>query len=114
LDKLVEVQPGLVLGIAGTLFFKVDVRTGEVHYVKELGGEAFLGMRPYNRRLTMGPDGWVWLYIDNVISRIRPEDGMIERLLEARPAQNLLFFNNDVYLYGTASLRRISGLFSQK
>jgi hypothetical protein len=111
LDKLVEVAPGVVLGVVGTRFFKVDVRTGEVHYLKDLGGEAFRGLSTYDHRLILGPDGWVWLYIDNSISRIRPEDGVIERVLDAKPPQNLLFFNNDLYLYGTTSLRRIAGLF---
>lgn len=114
LDKLVEVEPGVVLGVAGTRLFKVHVRNGEVHYVKDLGGEAFRGLRTYDHRLPVGPDGWVWLYIDNSICRIRPEDGAIERVLEAKPPQNLVFFNHDLYLYGTSSLRRIRGLFADE
>ena len=110
LDKLVEVEPGIVLGLLGTRFFKADVRTGEVLWVQDLGGQAFGDMRSYNRRPILGPDGWVWLYVDNFISRIDSRTGYVERVLEARPAQNLLFVGRDLYLYGTTSLRRIRNI----
>lgn len=109
-DKLVEVEPGVVLGILGTRFFRCDVRTGEVHWVQELGGQAFGDMRSYNRRPVLGPDGWVWLYVDRTICRVEPRTGVIERILDAPPARNLLFVGNDLYLYGTTSLARIRGL----
>ncbi|MDW8129034.1 MAG: hypothetical protein RMI94_00675 [Bryobacterales bacterium] len=109
-DKLVEVEPGVVLGILGTRFFRCDVRTGEVHWVQDLGGQAFDDMRSYNRRPILGPDGWVWLYVGRTICRIEPRTGVIERILDAPPARNLLFMDGDLYLYGTTSLARIRGL----
>jgi hypothetical protein len=112
-DKLVEVTPGIVLGVLGDRVFKVDIRTGEVLYARELGGQAFQGILTYDHRLEKGPDGYIWLYVNNWISRIRPSDGAVERIVSAAPAGNLVFFGNGLYLYGSANLRVVRGLFAQ-
>jgi hypothetical protein len=111
LDKIVEVEPGVVFGINGDKCYKVDIRTGDVIYVKDLGGTAFPNMSSYNRRVTLGPDGCVWLYIDDWISRIRPSDGVVEKIVQTKPIGGLTFLNGELYIWGSASVRRITGLF---
>jgi len=110
-DKLVETSPGKVLGILGDKFFLVDILTGQVAYVKPLGGQAFPNILSYDRRPALGPDGKVYIYLDNSIARISPAWGTIERLVQAAaPAGNLMFLGNDLYIYGSTNLRRVRGL----
>jgi hypothetical protein len=113
LDKIVEVARGVVLGIADTRVYAVRTGTGEILYARELGGEPFRGVSKVDRRLVVGPDGYVWLPIDSVICRIDPANGSVEYVLDGVPARGLLFFRNDLYLYGDTSLRRVRGLFAR-
>ncbi|PIU53174.1 MAG: hypothetical protein COS90_07460, partial [Deltaproteobacteria bacterium CG07_land_8_20_14_0_80_60_11] len=113
--KILEVAPGVVLGVVPgkpkSWVYKADLRQGKVLWQKELDGTAFGGVRGFDRRLIRGPDGQVWLYINNRICRINPADGSHREVMEAPPAGNLLFFNKELYIYGGTSLRKISGLF---
>lgn len=58
--------------------------------MSKLGGQAFSGMASYDRRLTWGPNGYVWLYIrdsqDNkdYLSYINPLSGEARSLLNSR------------------------------
>jgi hypothetical protein len=112
LDKIVEVSPGLIFGIQSPWFYLADIRTGQVRYVKELGGSAFPGLPSYDRRLTLGPDGHVWLYINDDICRIEPEQGVIEKIITYRPSGPLTFHQGQLYISKGSSLRRVSGLFA--
>jgi hypothetical protein len=105
--KIVEVAPGQVLGVAGRRVYSIDIRSGRLAYDHDLGGEAFRGIRSYDQRLILGPDGRVWLYIDNAISRIDPKDGSVRRVTDANPPGNLLFAGKDLYVYGQQNLRLI-------
>ena len=113
--KLQEAGAGKIIGVvrgdAKSLVYKLDLSTGTVEFTKEIAGKAFGGIRSYDRRLVKGPDGFIWLYVDNAICRINPADGGLEKILEAPPSGNLLFFRNDLYLYGDANLRRVKGIF---
>jgi len=111
LDKILETSPGVIFGICGNRYYKVDIRTGQVLYIKDLGGDAFTGMRSYDRRLTLGPDGYVWLYIGNSICRVEPDSGTVEKIVDASPAGGLTFLNGDLYIWGYPNLRRVTGLF---
>jgi streptogramin lyase len=113
--KVIEVAPGVVLGVVSgkpkSRVYKADLRQVKVLWQKELEGVAFGGMRHFDRRLTIGPDGQVWLYINNRICRINPADGSLQEVMEAPPAGNLLFFKKELYIYGGTLLRKVSGLF---
>lgn len=113
--KILEVAPGVVLGVVPgkpkSRVYKIDLRQGKVLWQKELEGTAFGGVRGFDRRLIRGPDGQVWLYMNNRICQINPADGSLHEVMEAPPAGNLLFFNKELYIYGSTLLRKVSGLF---
>ena len=112
--KILEVSPGVVLGVvpgkSKSRVYRADLRQGKVLWQKELEGSAFGDMRGFDRRLTLGPDGQVWIYINNSICRINPVDGSHHKVIEAPPAGNLLFFNKELFIYGGTFLRKVSGL----
>jgi hypothetical protein len=105
---LLEVAPGLVLGVAAerhrSWIYQVDLSKRRVLWKTELNG------RPSGRP-TMGPDGQVWLYLNHTICRINPAHGRVQEVIAAPPPGNLLFMGKDLYIYGGTSLRKISGLF---
>jgi hypothetical protein len=111
--KVVEIELGRILGLVGgspkSRVYKFDLQTGKLVFVRDLDGKVFGNVRSYDRRVIKGPDGYVWLYIDNAICRINPADGEVEHILDAPPAGNLLFFHGDLYIYGSTDLRRIPG-----
>ncbi|HYV28572.1 MAG TPA: hypothetical protein VFA77_13630, partial [Candidatus Eisenbacteria bacterium] len=100
LDKVTEVAPGIIFGVASNRIFKVDIRTGSLLYTNTLPGLAFGGsaLPAYDRRLALGPDSWVWMFIGNSLHRIDPTDGSSTKILDA-PAGNFLFQGGDIYLY---------------
>ncbi len=115
--NLAEVEPGVVLGVIRgekqSLTYKMDLNTGKMLFVKALPGEAFGTIHPTDRRLITGPDGQVWLYLDNTIARLNPADGLCERVVPAPPPGNFIFYQNDLYIFGSDfALRRISSMFS--
>jgi outer membrane protein assembly factor BamB len=106
--QLLEVAPGVVLGVAAGRFrswtYQVDLSKRRVLWKTELKG------RP-SGRLTMGPGGQVWIYLNHAICRINPIDGSVREIIAAAPPGNLLFLGKELYIYGGTSLRRVSGLF---
>jgi hypothetical protein len=110
LDKVAEVAPGIIFGAVGNRIYAVNIRDGSLLYVKTVPGQAFGGsaLLFYDRHLSLGPDGNVWMFIDNSLYRIKPEDGSLQKVIDT-PAMNLLFKNADLYLYGGPTLYRING-----
>jgi hypothetical protein len=108
LDKVTEVAPGIMFGAASNLIYKVDIRTGSLFYTNTLPGLAFGGsvLPAYDRRLSLGPDGKVWMFISNSLYRIEPADGSLTKILNAPPG-NLLFHGGDIYVYRGPTLFRI-------
>ena len=114
---VVEIEPGLILGLVEgspkSRVYKFDLQAGKLVFAKDLDGKMFGNVRGYDRRVIKGPDGCVWLYINETICRINPADGGVERILDAPPAGNLLFFQGNLYIYGSTDLRRISRMFQE-
>lgn len=114
--KLLEVAPGMVIGVVvdppKSIIYKADLQQRQVIWKKEVAGRAFGSVRGFDRRLVKGPDGHIWLYLNNTICRLDPADGSHREVMEAPPAGNLLFFNKELYIYGGTLLRKVSG-FSQ-
>jgi hypothetical protein len=108
LDKVTEVAPGIIFGAASNRIYKVDIRTGALLYTNTLPGLAFGGSAfpAYDRRLALGPDGNVWMFISNSLYRIEPTDGSLTKILDAQ-AGNLLFHGGDIYVYRGPNLFRI-------
>ncbi len=109
IDKIFETEPGIIFGIYDTKYFKANIQTGEIIYIKDLGGRAFPGIPAYDRRLVKGPDGYAWLFIDDKLSRINPVDGTIQKIMTA-PVSSFIFNGNDLYFYGGTTISRIRNI----
>jgi hypothetical protein len=112
--KLMDVGTGAVIGVvAGTpksFIYRADLKQKKILWKKEVAGRAFGAVRGFDRRLVKGPDGNIWLYVDNSICRLNPKTSELEKVLEAPPAGNLIFWERDLYIYGHPELRKITGL----
>jgi hypothetical protein len=112
LRKVIEVSPGIVIGAQGTKLYKVDIRTGEVLFTKDLPGSAY-GSETYSwdARLDSSPDGFVWLFCGNSLYRINPTDGSMQKIVDTTWGR-IRFVGTDLYLYGDTSLRRVKNILS--
>ena len=124
MDKVVEVEPGIIFGVTGNNIFKMDISTGNVIYNKVLTDKAFQeSIGPVHRRLTLGPDGYIWMFRwmrDQVLTnkssiyRINPVDGSYTIVLADTFSKygenNIVFSGTDMYLYGGPILRRIKNI----
>jgi hypothetical protein len=116
--KLTMISDTVAVGVANKgnsagKLYSVDLNSGSLLYVKDLPGSPFGDVQWYNQRLIKGPDGYVWFYLGNTVYRINPTFGSIEPIVDASPAGSLVFFHNDLYIYGRDTLRRVTGLFDQ-
>jgi hypothetical protein len=120
-----EVAPGRVLALTtepteaqrpGTaLLYGVDLTTGEVLLRKALPWP--VGTDPYWPHwvdpsyeilgLVLGPDGFLWTYLKNVLVRIDPKDVSVHVVGKVDPPGYPTFVGRDVYLSGSEQLRRI-------
>lgn len=98
------------------LVYKMNVKTGKVLFQKRVDGKCFSGASAgeflyYDARFELGPDGCGWLFVDNWLSRIHPEDGTVEPIREMKRKGRLLFVEQDLYIYNGG--RVFFGGFSQ-
>jgi hypothetical protein len=120
LGKIVEVAPGIVMGVSGRKVYKVDITTGRVLFVVDLAADSFPNTSSYDRRLRLGPDGSVWLPVrsdgSGYLAKILPANGQLELVRQVGSVVNVLFIRHaggrgyDALLYGDTNLRRISNL----
>jgi hypothetical protein len=99
-----------------SLLYKLDVTSGQVIFQKTIPGRAFTGPLEFDfnsddRRFCLGPDGCGWLFIDKTLTRIHPEDGRVEKVLDLEHGGRLLFLGEDLYIYSGG--RQFFGGFSQ-
>jgi hypothetical protein len=96
-----------------SLLYSVDVRDSKVLYMKALPRPlpAAIGSNQQEAwDFRVGPDGWIWTFIDGALARIEPSSGRI--LIVGRPpgAGRIAFAQDRVYLGGATALRRLKGL----
>lgn len=108
---MIEVEPGIILGNSGGVLYKYNITTNEMLWVKGSPEGTVYGVSTWNRQLVRGPDGFIWIYIGNDIYRIDPRDGAYQKVVSSYPAGILTFFNNDLYITGGTTIRRVSNLF---
>ncbi len=111
LDKVVETDPGIVVGVSGTNFFKVDIVTGDILLTATLPAPAFGSITNSDRRLTVGPDGFLWIYLGHSLYRIDPADGAAAKIIDDNGSYSTIFRGGDLFLYGGTDIRRIRNLF---
>jgi hypothetical protein len=60
--------------------------------------------------LTLGPDGFVWTYLKDVLVRIDPQDVSVHIVGKINPVGHPTFVGRDIYLSGPEQLRRIRNI----
>ena len=60
--------------------------------------------------LTLGPDGFVWTFMQDVLVRIDPNDARIHVVGKIDPVGYPTFVGNDEYFAGSERLRRIRNI----
>jgi hypothetical protein len=119
---IAEVGSGRLLGLSTerehakeSVLYGVDVSTGEVLFRKTLPWP--VSTDPYwlhwvdpsyeYEHLTLGPDGFVWTYLKDVLVRIDPQDARVHVVGKINPLGHPTFVGRDIYLSGPEQLRRI-------
>lgn len=116
LDKCVEVSDGIVLGVSGNRVWKCNVSTDSVLYTNALPGTAWTGLSQFDHRLTLGPDGFVWVVLGSDLYRIDPTSCSPSLAKSGVGANNVAFNGGDAYLYNPTlpALKAIRGLLSPR
>jgi hypothetical protein len=120
---ILEVAPGRLLGLTSnmqhsdrSILYGVDVTTGEVCFTKDLPSPVSTDAHwprwvdpsyEYNA-FVLGPDGFVWTYLKDVLVRIDPKDASVHFVGKIDPVGWPTFVGRDLYLSGSEQLRRIS------
>jgi tripartite motif-containing protein 71 len=130
MDKVVEVAPGIMFGVASSTIFEVNITNGSLIYSKTLPGQDAIqgkifgeSIRLQDRRLVLGPDGFIWMFVwyrDNVgayrssLYRINPTNGVSAVIVantDYTYGQNNVMFNGgDMYWYLGTHIYHIGGL----
>jgi len=120
-----EVAPGRLLGLTSerqhadrSILYGVDVATGDVLFRKALpwpvSTDAYwphwVDPSYEYEHLTLGPDGFVWTYLKDVLVRIDPTDASVHVVGKIAPVGYPTFVGKDVYLSGPEQLRRIRNI----
>ena len=122
---IVEVAPGRLLGLTlkgkrsdRSIFYGVDVAKGEVLLTKELPSPVSVDAYwPHwvdpsyeYHTFVLGPDGFVWTYLKDVLVRIDPKDADVHVVGRIDPLDWPTFVGRDLYLSGSETLRRIRNI----
>jgi hypothetical protein len=117
---MLEVAPGRLLGETHDpatgdktgILFGVEVPSGKVLFTKPVPATVPFnwaqGTDKWDFRL--GPDGFVWTFLGNVLVRIDPRDARVYVLGKVDPAGEIVFLGRDLYLTGSTQLRRLKGI----
>jgi hypothetical protein len=116
LDKVVEVAPGIIFGATGSNIFLASVTNSAVFYTNTLPGNAFCvsgNLYQSQERLTLGPDGYIWLFVNNSLYRINPLVGTntMTNILNTT-ARTMIFDGGDLIMFRNfdVNLYRIKNL----
>lgn len=125
---IVEVAPGRLLGLTTpardaktSVLYGLDTASGDVLFRKDLPWP--VSIDPYwphwvdpsykYEHLTLGPDGFVWAYLKDVLVRIDPKDTTVHVVGRVSPVGYPTFVGRDIYLSGAEQLRRIRNIVPQ-
>ena len=104
------------------LLYGVDVTTGEVLFRKPLPWPVstddhwphWVDPSYEYLDLVLGPDGFIWTYLKNILVRIDPKDARVNVVGKIDPVGHVTFVGNDLYLSGPEQLRRIRNIASPR
>jgi len=122
---IVETRPGFIMGLTTekrgattSLLYGVELETGAIAFRKILPSAVSVDSAwPHwvdpsyeYEHLTMGPDGFVWAYLRDVLVRINPNTAEVHPVGRVTPVGYPTFVGRDVYLSGLETLRRIKNI----
>jgi len=122
---IIEVAPGRLLGLTSdredpkrSVLYGWDVAAGESLFTKVLPSPVSTDaswphwVDPSYEYLAfvLGPDGFVWTYLKDVLVRIDPKDASLHVVGKLDPVGWPTFVGRDVYLSGNERLRRIRNI----
>ena len=122
---VLEVAPGRLLGLTSnreqkdhSVLYGVDVTKGEVLFTKDLPSPVstdaywphWVDPSYEYHAFMLGPDGFVWTYLKQVLVRIDPKDATVHVVGKVDPVGWPTFVGRDLYLSGFEQLRRVRNL----
>jgi hypothetical protein len=115
----VEIEPGVIFGVTESLnsnflMFKANIQTGEIISQQTASGASFGSVKDRDRRLILGPDKHLWLFVGNSLYRINPDDYSMQKIIDISSSY-ILFYGSDIYLYGNGSsdIKRIKNILQE-
>lgn len=107
---VVETAPGILFGVGRhdklPMMYTVDLASGKVTRRIPLSARA-------KRFIARGPDGKIYLFLNDTLVRVDPKTLREESLQRTEPGR-MVFVGNDLYIAGTAQLRRIVNVAGKK
>ncbi|MEK7674504.1 MAG: hypothetical protein AAB676_01550 [Verrucomicrobiota bacterium] len=122
---ITEVAPGRLLGLTSdrehperSILYGVELATGEMLFTKSLPSPVSIDAHwPHwvdpsyeYHAFVLGPDGFVWTYLKDVLVRIDPKDASVHVVGRIDPVGWPTFAGRDLYLAGPEELRRIRSI----
>jgi hypothetical protein len=119
---ILEVAPGHLLGLAShpqkhdySVLYGLDLTNGAALFTKDLPSPVstdsywphWVDPSYEYQAFALGPDGFVWTYLKDVLVRIDPKDASVHVLGRIDPVGWPTFVERDLYLSGSEQLRRI-------
>ena len=101
-----------------SILYAVDVSSGEVLFNKVLPWSVstdaywphWVDPSYEYEDLTLGPDGFVWTFLQDVLVRIDPKDARVHVVGRIDSVGYPTFVGRDIYLSGPEQLRRIRNI----
>lgn len=110
---LMETDAGLLLGAGSSNIYLFNPNSGTIVASTNVGKALIDVDDYYDRRLCKGPDGYAWLYQANTLIRVNPTTLQSTPITTNAEPRNVMFFEGDVYLYGTTNLLTIKDVLVQ-
>jgi hypothetical protein len=122
---IAEVAPGRLLGLTSNhqhpdhcVLYGVDLVKGEALFTNDLPSPVstdaywphWVDPSYEYHAFALGPDGFVWTYLKDVLVRIDPKDANVHVVGKIDPVGWPTFVGRDMYLSGSEHLRRIRNL----
>ncbi len=122
---IAEVAPGRLFALTAdrehidrSILYGVDVPSGQVLFRKMLPSRVSTDVNwPHwvdpsyvYEHLPLGPDGFLWTYLQDVLVRIDPTDARVHVVGKIDPVGYPTFVGKDVYFSGSEQLRRIRNI----
>jgi hypothetical protein len=103
LGAVLEVAPGVVLGMTGDNVYSINVMNGQA-------GISLKAPGVFSGSPLRGPDGWVWGFWGKSLYRFNVSTELFEKILDTA-AGSMTFHQGDLYIAQGAEIKRIKGLF---